>query len=103
MDIKYIQDTLFVISGKWKLPILIAIYDGVYRFRDIQRYVGDVTAKVLSNYLKDLENNKLIVRKVLDEYPVRVEYHLTDYAYSLDTIMRLMVDWGKNHREVLNE
>ncbi|MAX80611.1 MAG: transcriptional regulator [Crocinitomicaceae bacterium] len=100
-DIKHIQDTLYVISGKWKLPILIAIYNRVHRFREIQRYVGDITPKVLSNYLKDLEVNKLVVRKVYDTSPVLVEYHITEHAKSLETMMHEMVDWGQKHRKVL--
>ncbi|GLB49447.1 winged helix-turn-helix transcriptional regulator [Neptunitalea lumnitzerae] len=97
-EIAYIQDTLYVINGKWKLPILIAIYNGVYRFREIQRYVGAITPKVLSNYLKDLEENKLVIRKVFDSSPVLVEYHITEYAKTLEPMMREMVSWGANHR-----
>ena len=63
--IKYVQDTLFVISGKWKLPILIAINQGSTRFRDIQRSVTPITTKVLSKELKDLEQNKLVNEQYL--------------------------------------
>lgn len=98
-DIRYIQDTLYVIHGKWKLPILIAIYNGAHRFKEIQRHTGAITAKVLSNYLKDLEENKLVTKTMCEAYPVSVEYHVTGYAETLEPMMREMVSWGRNHRE----
>ncbi|WPV65987.1 helix-turn-helix domain-containing protein [Chitinophaga sp. LS1] len=74
--IKYVQDTLYVISGKWKLPILMTMYDGKTRFRDIQRAIPAITTRVLSKELKDLESNQLIIRTVYDDSPVLVEYTL---------------------------
>lgn len=97
--IKYVQDTLYVISGKWKLPILMAMYDGKNRFRDIQRSIPAITTRVLSKELKDLEINKLIVRNVFSTYPVSIEYSLTPYSFSLKPLVDEMIGWGKNHRE----
>ncbi len=101
--IDYLQDTLYVINGKWKLPILMAIKKGSTRFREIQRSVPAITNRVLSSELKLLEQNKLIMRKVYDETPVLVVYTLTDYSKTLFPIMELMVYWGKNHRKVIAE
>ena len=64
-QIKHMQDTLYVINGKWKLPVLVAIHQGASRFREIQRSVNGITTKVLSKELKDLEQNKLVVRRVM--------------------------------------
>lgn len=97
--ISYVQDTLYVISGKWKLPILMSMYEGANRFRDIQRAIPAITTRVLSKELKDLEANKLIIRTVYDEYPVSIEYTLTDYAYSLTPLVDEMINWGKQHRK----
>lgn len=97
--IKYVQDTLYVISGKWKLPILMAMYDGKNRFRDIQRSIPLITTRVLSKELKDLESNQLIARKVYNSYPVSIEYALTPYSYSLTPVVNEMIKWGKQHRE----
>ena len=99
--INYLQDTLYVINGKWKLPILIAIKRGNIRFREIQRYVPPITSRVLSSELKLLEQNKLITRKVYDEIPVLVEYTLTPYSETLFPIVEQMVYWGKDHRKVI--
>ena len=101
--IAYLKDTLFVIGGKWKMPILAVIYDGTSRFRDIQRSVPLITTRVLSKELKDLEENKLIIRTVFTGSPVIVDYKITDYATSLIPILEQMILWGKNHRKKIVE
>ncbi len=101
--ISYLQDTLHVINGKWKLPILIAIKRGCTRFREIQRYVPPITSRVLTSELRLLEQNKLVTRKVYDESPVIVEYTLTEYSKTLFPIIELMVYWGKTHRQKIRE
>lgn len=100
--IKYLQDTLYVISGKWKLPILMAMYEGADRFRDLQRSVSNITTRVLSKELKDLEMNKLIVRNVHDTYPVSITYTLTLYAYTLTPLADEMIKWGQQHRKKIS-
>jgi DNA-binding HxlR family transcriptional regulator len=97
--IKYVQDTLYVISGKWKLPILMSMHEGKSRFRDLQRNIPAITTRVLSKELKDLEQNKLIVRTVHDSYPVSIKYTLTPYSYSLTPVVDEMIMWGKQHRK----
>jgi DNA-binding HxlR family transcriptional regulator len=101
--IKYVQDTLFVVSGKWKLPILIAISQGSERFRDIQRSVPPITTRVLSKELKDLEQNKLVRRTVYDTSPVVVEYTVSPYCKSLKPLVDEMIKWGVNHRKKVTE
>jgi DNA-binding HxlR family transcriptional regulator len=98
---KYVQDTLFVISGKWKLVILMAINNGNNRFRDIQRGVPDITTKVLSKELKDLEENRLVLRTVYDTVPVAVVYTVTPYCKSLKPLVDEMIKWGESHRRKL--
>ncbi|WPQ65891.1 helix-turn-helix domain-containing protein [Chitinophaga sancti] len=101
--IKYVQDTLFVISGKWKLPILIAINNGNNRFRDLQRAVPSITTRVLSKELKDLEENRLVIRTVYDSLPVSVLYTVTPYCKSLKPLVDEMIKWGENHRTELKK
>jgi DNA-binding HxlR family transcriptional regulator len=96
--IKYVQDTLYVISGKWKLPILMSMYDDTSRFRDLQRSIPAITTRVLSKELKDLEANKLIIRTVHDTYPVSITYTLTPYSFTLTPVVDEMVKWGERHR-----
>ena len=97
--IRYVQDTLLVINGKWKLPILLSMYDGKSRFRDLQRSIPAITTRVLSKELKDLELNKLIVRIVHDTYPVTIDYKLTSYSYTLTPVVDEMIKWGKQHNK----
>ncbi|HVK47999.1 MAG TPA: helix-turn-helix domain-containing protein [Pseudobacter sp.] len=101
--IKYVQDTLFVISGKWKLSIMIAVSQGNHRFRDIQRNVPSISTRVLSKELKELELNKLLSRKVDEWQPKLVEYAVTPYCKSLAPVVESMIEWGRNHRKKIAE
>lgn len=94
-----VRDALDVISGKWKLMILISISSGNYRFREIERSVPKITSKVLAKELKDLEEHQLIKRTVYDESPVIVEYKTTPYAKSLQPVIEALRNWGINHRK----
>ena len=94
-----IRDTLDVISGKWKMMILVSIMHGNNRFRDIERSIPKITSKVLAKELKDLEEHMLIKRTVYDDYPVLIKYTATDYAGTLENIMNELHDWGLNHRK----
>lgn len=95
--IAHVQTTLQAINGKWKLPILMSMYAGKSRFRDIQRNIPQITTRVLSKELKDLEASKLIIRIVTDGHPVSVEYKLTTYSYTLTPVVDEMIKWGKQH------
>jgi len=95
--IKYVQTTLNAVNGKWKLPILMSMYSGISRFRDLQRNIPNITTRVLSKELKDLEASKLIIRIVHDSYPVSIEYKLTTYSYTLTSVVDEMIKWGKQH------
>ena len=95
--IAYVQTTLQAISGKWKVPILMSMYAGKSRFRDIQRNIPQITTRVLSKELKDLEAAKLILRIVHDWHPVSIEYKLTSYSFTLTPVVDEMIKWGKQH------
>ncbi len=101
--IKFVQDTQYVIGGKWKLPIIISIYHGNKRFNEILSSIPRITNRVLSKELKHLEENKLISRKVYDDYPARIEYTLTDYCHSVTDVLTAMEKWGKQHREKIRK
>jgi DNA-binding HxlR family transcriptional regulator len=98
-----IRDTLYVLGGKWKLPIIIALVDGALRFKELQKALEDITPKVLSKELKDLEMNEFVTRTVYDTTPVTVEYELTHYSQSLDNVLREMRDWGMQHKRRIKE
>ena len=100
--VKAIQDTMYVIGGKWKLPVILSIYSGNKRFNDISNSIPKITNRVLSKELKHLEENLLVKRAVIDDYPVRIEYSVTDYAFGLDEIVKPMESWGKKHKKKIS-
>lgn len=91
--------TLSLISGKYKPIILYCLmeYEPV-RFNEMQRYLGRVADKTLSQNLKELERDGLIHRKMYPEVPPRVEYTLTERGSSLVAVLDKLCDWGMEHR-----
>src|SRR5690554_4175515 len=98
--VKPVRDALEIISGKWKLPIIISVAAGNDRFTDIQNSIPGITPKVLAKELKELEQHKLIKRLVIDEYPVKISYRLEDYVETLTPIIYSLKEWGENHRAI---
>ncbi len=94
-----VRDTLDILSGKWKLPILGSLMFGKKRFKAMERDIPKITARMLSKELKELEDNELITRTVYDTKPVTVEYELTPYGKSLDKVLMEMKTWGEQHRK----
>jgi DNA-binding HxlR family transcriptional regulator len=96
-----IADALYVIGGKWKLRIIVALKEGNKRFNEMQRTIEGISAKVLSAELKDLELNGFVKRTVFTGTPVVVEYELTDYCETLNDVLHALSTWGAMHRETV--
>jgi DNA-binding HxlR family transcriptional regulator len=94
-----IRDTLDLVGGKWKLPITHALAEGPLRFKELQREIEGITARMLSKELKELEVNELISRQVYATAPVTVEYSLTEYGKSLKPVVLALYTWGERHRQ----
>jgi len=94
-----IKDALEVLSGKWKLPIIISVSFGTKRFKQISRELNGITDKVLSKELKDLEVNQLIKRTVYDSFPPVVEYSITEHGKTLEKVVNELSIWGMSHRK----
>lgn len=93
-----IQDTLYVVNGKWKLVILsILVNSGTKRFGELSRESG-ISPRILSKELHELELNQLVNRAVCNTKPVTVEYTSTEYAGTLKEVIDAMIRWGENHR-----
>jgi DNA-binding HxlR family transcriptional regulator len=101
--VKPVRDALDVISGKWKLPIIISVSVGNERFTDIQESIPGITPKVLAKELKELEQHKLIKRTVVDGYPIKILYQPEPYADTLTPLIYNLKDWGINHRKKVTE
>src|SRR5689334_23739192 len=97
--IKPVRDALDVISGKWKLLIIISVGVGNERFTDIQESIPGITPKVLAKELKELEQHQLVKRIITDDYPVKISYKCEDYASTLTPVIYTLKDWGLNHRK----
>lgn len=94
-----VNDTLNVITGKWKLPIIGSLIYGKKRFRELEREIPRITPRMLSKELKELEMNGIVIRTVYDTIPVSVEYELTKSGDSLKSVLDVMVQWGLIHRK----
>ena len=97
--ISAVKDALYVLSGKWKLPLIGSLMDGPKRFNELQRSLGDITPKILSKELRELELNEFVERKVYSTVPVTVTYELTPYSQSVEKIIFELKKWGTEHRE----
>ncbi|MCX8525100.1 helix-turn-helix transcriptional regulator [Chryseobacterium formosus] len=100
-----VEDAIYVIGGKWKLKIIIALQEhGNIRFNELQRIVTGISARVLSNELKDLELNGFVKRIVHSEQtPVVVEYISTDYSKTLKPVIIALSEWGRTHKNNIRE
>ena len=94
-----VNDTVNVIHGKWKLPIIGSLLFGKKRFKELEREIPKITPRILSKELRDLEVNGIVKRTVYDTIPVKVEYELTASGRSFERVMDVMVKWGLEHRE----
>ncbi len=95
-----VMDTMELLSGRWKIIIMTTLYiGGTMRFNEIRRSIPRITGRVLSKDLKFLEEHKIVSRSVKDTAPITVEYSLTDYGKTLDTVFQALTDWGIKHRK----
>lgn len=94
---KPIQALLGLIKGKYKAAILIFLSAGPHRFGDVRRELGDISERVLTKQLRELEAAGLVSRRVYPEVPPRVEYKLTPYGATLCPLLKKMWQWGQEH------
>jgi DNA-binding HxlR family transcriptional regulator len=94
-----VRATIDVIEGKWKPIVVNALKQGRLRFGQLRRHVPEATRKVLTDQLRELEQDQIIVRKVLGQKWERVEYALTPYGRTLVPVLTLMAKWGTKHKK----
>ena len=93
-----VETTLSLIGNKWKVLILRDLMEGTMRFGQLKKSVGDISQKVLTAQLRDMEESGLVDRKVYAEVPPRVEYSLTELGLSLKPVLDAMVEWGTDYK-----
>src|SRR5262245_4368403 len=104
----YTERTLRIISGRWKILIVWLLFNEVLRFSELARLLGEVTdlaitKRMLTQQLRELEEDGIVVRKVYPQVPPKVEYSLTPLGKSLRPVLDAMDDWGQLHDATLKE
>lgn len=94
-----VKATMKIIGGKWKPIILCHLKHGKMRTGQLRRVIPNITQKMLTQQLRELEEDGIIDRKVYNQIPPKVEYSLTDYGHSLNKILEALCVWGENDIE----
>ncbi len=94
-----VETTLLLISDKWKVLILRDLLQGTKRFSELKKSLGQVSQKVLTSQLRQMEASGLISRTVYAQVPPRVEYSLTELGRSLKPVLDAMVCWGEYYQQ----
>lgn len=94
-----IETTLYLIGDKWKVLILRDLLPGTKRFGELKSSIGNISQKVLTQNLRAMEADGLVIRQVYPEVPPRVEYSLTELGYSLQPVMDALWKWGRTLSE----
>lgn len=92
-----VEATLKVIGGRWKVLILRELSQTVKRFGELQRGVGGISQKMLTQQLRELERDQILTRTVYAQVPPKVEYALTPLGKSLQPVLESMHEWGTLH------
>lgn len=94
-----IDIALNMISGKWKMAILWQLTKGTIRFNQLERLLPNITQKILTQQLRELEADGLIKRQIYPELPPKVEYSFSELGQTLIPILNLLCQWGKDYKE----
>ncbi|MES2027242.1 MAG: helix-turn-helix domain-containing protein [Pseudomonadota bacterium] len=98
-----IDATIYLIGGKWKCTILCYLLEQPHRTGELRRSIADISQKVLTEQLRELESDGIIERIVYPEIPPRVEYKVTEFGLSLEPIITAMCNWGEANLEVIQD
>lgn len=98
-DLEAVQQTMHLLRGKWKIPILLhlRVY-GKMRFGQLQKEIENIGSKMLSKELKELEESGFVIREVTATAPVRIDYRLSVYGKTLDSVFKTLSEWGAMHQ-----
>jgi len=96
-----VATTVGLIGNKWKLLIIRDLLTGTKRFGELRKSVTGISQKVLTDNLRSLEQDGLVIRTIFAEVPPRVEYELSELGNTLRPIMDSMELWGKRYKEIV--
>ena len=98
-----VATTVQLIGSKWKLLILRNLMARPWRFNELKKSLDGISQKVLTDSLRTLEADGIVVRTVFPEVPLRVEYSLSETGESLRPVLKSMEDWGKEYKQSMKE
>lgn len=93
----FVQTTLKILGGKWKILILWHLKDQARRFSTLKRLMPEITEKMLIQQLRELEKDEIVNRHVYSDVPPKVEYSFTEYGRSLEPVLQVLCNWGEEH------
>lgn len=93
----YLRQALDLIADKWVVAVLYVLSQGTRRYGELQREIGDISQRMLTRTLRDLERNGLVHRKVYPVVPPMVEYSLTPLAETLNEILKALCNWTNDN------
>ncbi len=97
-----IETTMVIIGSKWKILIIRELTSGTKRFGELKKSINGISQKMLTSSLRELEDNKIVTRKVYPEIPPKVEYTLSDLGVTLKEVIDSMGKWGEYYKEKIN-
>jgi DNA-binding HxlR family transcriptional regulator len=98
-----VRPAIDVVEGKWKPIVVNALKAGRLRFGQLRRHVPEASRKVLTEQLRELEDDQIILRKAFGQKWERVEYELTAYGRTLVPVLTLMAKWGRRHKKIMQK
>lgn len=95
-----IELVLDIIGGKWKILMIWQLKDAEKRYGELRKSLPKITHKMLTQQLRELERDEIILRKVYSEIPPKVEYSLTLLGKSVIPVIEMLLEWGEEYRSV---
>jgi DNA-binding HxlR family transcriptional regulator len=93
-----------ILVGKWKPIILFQLFStGTMRFNELEKAIPNITKKMLTQELRELEYHNIVHREIYRQIPPKVEYSITEYGKEMTSVLKAMHDWGINHVQHLKE
>lgn len=97
-----VATTVSLIGSKWKLLIMRNLLARPWRFNELQKSIDGISQKALTEALRSMEADGIVIRKAFPEVPPRVEYSLTELGESMRPIIKAMENWGTAYKEQMN-
>ncbi len=99
--IRVVADVLDIVGGKWRGQILAHLCDHPKRFNELKTVLTRITSSTLTKELRYLEDIKMVERKIIQDKPIIIEYHLTSHGMTIKDLIVQIIEWGQKHRETV--